>query len=236
MSCSLDVNKPVNLLWDIKANKNNSLIVFLPGIIDTAETFKDEQIFTLARKAGITADMVAAGIYIKHLLKEKMIERLEADIFSHLKNKGYENIWLVGMSLGALNSLLFYQQHMNKICGVVMLSPYIADEELAHELRQAGSLRQWEPKSANNKKILKRKLVSLWKWLQQQQLKNDLNNIYLGYGNRDKFILSISLLRKILNTNNIIEVEGIHDWVTARKVWRQQLSTRNETGLLKPCN
>mgnify|MGYP000397816581 CR=1 FL=1 len=43
-SCSfnLDVNKPVNLLWDKLEGKSDSLIILLSGIDDTAEKFKDE--------------------------------------------------------------------------------------------------------------------------------------------------------------------------------------------------
>ena len=237
-SCSLnlDVNKPVDLLWDKSGVKNDSIIIFLPGLLDTAETFQEEQFFTIARKAGIKADMVAASIHIKHLIEEIMIERIEKDVFRYIKNEGYENIWLVGMSLGALNSLLFYQKYAKDICGVVTLAPYIADESLTQELQQAGRLDNWSPKSVENKKVLKQKLQFLWQWFQQQDSKNNLNHIYLGYGKQDRYLNSIMLLQNIIRKKNVIIVEGKHDWVTGQKIWRQQLLSRSKTGLLQPCH
>ena len=172
-SCSfnLDVNKPVELVWDKTGEKVDSVIIFLPGLLDTAKTFKDEQFFSAARKVGVKADMVAASINIRHLIEKVMVERIEKDIFRHLKNEGYKNIWLVGMSLGGLNTLLFYQKYAKDICGVVAVAPYIADEGLTKELQQAGSLNKWLPKSAKNKKVVKQKLQLLWEWLQQQAAK-----------------------------------------------------------------
>ena len=158
VSCSfnLDVNKPVDLLWDKFGKNTDSLIVFLPGLYDTAEVFEKEQFFTIAREAGIKADMVAANIHIWHLVQEKMVERIEKDIFQYVKNKGYKNIWFVGVSLGGLNSLLFYQKHTSDVCGVVVISPYTADKELTKELKQAGGIRNWQAKSVENKKPLEK--------------------------------------------------------------------------------
>ena len=74
-SCSLnsDVNEPVDLLWDKLGEKSNSLIIFLPGLYDTAEVFKKKQFFTIARESGIKADLVAASIHVDHLLQGKLI-------------------------------------------------------------------------------------------------------------------------------------------------------------------
>lgn len=237
-SCSfnLDVNKPVEMIWDKTGKKVDSVIIFLPGLLDTAKIFEEEQFFSTARKAGITADMVAASINIRHLIEGMMIERIEKDIFRYLNNEGYKNIWLVGMSLGALNSLLFYQKYAKNICGVVMLAPFIADEDLTKELQQAGRIDKWVPKPTENKKVLKQKLQYLWQWLQQQESQNNLNQLYLGYGKEDKYKDSITLLQNILDKKNVIVVEGNHDWVTGRKIWQQQLSLRSKTGLLQPCN
>lgn len=237
-SCSfnLDVNKPINLLWDKLEGKNDSLIILLPGVYDTAETFKDEQFFTIARKAGIKADMVAANIHLWHLVQEMMIERIEKDIFRQIKNKGYKNIWFVGISLGGLNSLLFYQKYTREVCGVVVVSPYIADKGLIKELKQAGGIKNWQPDVIENKKTIEKRLLLLWVWLQQQDIKNNLNQVFLGYGKQDRYIESIKLFENILDKKNVIKVEGEHDWDTGQKIWQKQLSSRLKTGLLQPCN
>lgn len=236
-SCSFnsDVNKPVNLLWDKLGEKSDSLIIFLPGLYDTAEIFKEEQFFTIARKAGIKADMVAASIHIDHLVEEMMVKRIETDIFQYAKDFGYKNIWLAGVSLGGLNSLLFYQKHMKDICGVVALAPYLADKALTKELKQAGGIKNWQPKSVKNKKIFEQKLQFLWVWLQEQDSKNNLSQIFLGYGKQDRYVEPIKLLQHILDKKNVTAVEGNHGWIAGRKIWQQQLLSRVKTGLLQPC-
>lgn len=237
-SCSfnLDVNKPINLLWDKLEGKSDSLIILLPGIYDTAETFKDEQFFKIARNAGIKADMVAANIHLWHLVQEMMIERIEKDIFQQVKNKGYKNIWFVGISLGGLNSLLVYQKHTKDVCGVVVVSPYIADKGLTKELKQAGGIKKWQPNVIENKKTIEKRLQLLWVWLQQQDLKNNLNQVFLGYGKQDRYLKAIKLFENILNKKNVVKVEGEHDWDTGQKIWQKQLTSRLKTGLLQSCN
>lgn len=238
VACALfvDVKKPVDLLWDKTGKKTDRLIIFFPGLYDTAEKFKDEAFFSLARKAGVTADMVSANVNIFHLAKEMMIERIEKDVFVQAKNSGYKNIWLVGVSLGGLNSLLFNIKHEKDICGVVTLAPYVANTPLIEDLRDAKEVKNWKPDSDESKLALEKRLQFLWLWLKEKSSKNKLNNLYLGYGKQDRYIDAIKLFENILDKNHVVSVEGGHTWVTGQMVWKKQLSSRLETGLLQPCN
>ena len=231
-----DVNEPVELLWDKLGEKTNSLIIFLPGLYDTAEIFKEEQFFTIARKAGIKADMVAASIHIDHLLQEMMVERIEVDILKQAKKAGYNNIWLVGVSLGGLNSLLFYRKHHKEICGVVVLAPYLADKDLTKELKLAGGIKNWHPKSVIDKEVINQQLQFLWVWLKEQDNKNTLSQIYIGYGDKDKYAEANEFLVARLDKKNVTVISGAHEWKTGQILWQKQLSSRTETGMLKPCN
>ncbi|MCW8900078.1 MAG: hypothetical protein OQK75_08045 [Gammaproteobacteria bacterium] len=244
LSCTpnSDVNKPVELIWDKPGNKTDEIIVFLPGLYDVADIFQKEQFFILARKAGIKADMVAASIHINHLLKEMVVERIEQDIFNPAIKNGYKNIWFVGVSLGALNSLLFYKKYEKDICGVVVLAPYLGDKVLTEEISNMGGIENGKPAVLveNNgrykdKKIVDRQLQQLWFWFEEQKSKNNLNKIFIGYGNEDRYVEVQSLFSGILPKQNVTMIKGEHEWKTGRKLWQQQLSSRFETGLLKPC-
>ena len=235
-SFNLNVNNPVDLLWDKTGEKTDRLIIFLPGVYDTAEKFKDEAFFSSARKAGIKADMVSANINVLHLVEEMMVKRIETDVFLYAKNNGYKNIWLVGVSLGGLNSLLFYREHSKNLCGVVTLAPFVANKSLTKELQDAKNIKYWKPGSVENEFVFEQKLHFLWVWLKEQASKNNLDNIYLGFGKQDMHVEGIKLLQNILDKKNIVTVEGGHNWKTGQKIWRKQLSTRAKTGLLKPCH
>ena len=235
---SINVNKPVDLVWDKLGKKTNQVIVFLPGLYDVADVFKKEGFFTIARKAGIEADMVAASIHFDHLLEGKLIKRIEKDVFRNLVKSGYKNIWFVGLSLGGLNSLLFYRQYSDEICGVVVLAPYLTGKPLDKEILSAGGIMKWQPR-VENKEIFTAVEVfeqqRLWLWLKEQYKNHDLKNIYLGYGKNDTYVAASNFLASLLNENNIMLVEGGHNFKTARKIWKQQLRSRVETGLLQPC-
>ena len=237
-TCALliDVDKPVDLIWDKTGKKTENLIIFFPGLYDSAEVFKDESFFSIARKEGVSADMVSANVNVYHLVKEMMIERIEKDVFEHAKKSGYKNIWLVGVSLGGLNSLLFNIKHEKDICGIVALAPYVANTPLMEDLRDAKEVENWKPDSDENKLTLEKRLQYLWVWLKEKSSKNELNNLYLGYGKQDRYIDAIKLFENILDKNHVVSVEGGHNWATGQKIWQKQLSSRFKTGLLHPCN
>ena len=94
VSCTFSVTEPVDLLWDKFGEKTDRLIIFLPGLLDSALTFEEKEFFGLARKAGIKADMVAMSIHFGHLMEDKMVERVELDVFLDAKKQGYKNIWI----------------------------------------------------------------------------------------------------------------------------------------------
>ncbi len=239
-SCSLnsDVNEPVDLLWDKLGEKSNSLIIFLPGLYDTAEVFKKKQFFTIARESGIKADLVAASIHVDHLLQGKLIERMNKDIFQNAIKYGYRNIWLVGLSLGGLNSLLFYSKHPENICGVVVLAPYLASNSMAKEILAAGGIKKWQPGSGSQKEMGEVEILEqykLWQWLKDQQIKNKIGQVFLGYGKQDTYAAAGNILASLLPIKNVTVIEGRHNLKTAKKLWRQQLLSRKQTGLLKQC-
>lgn len=240
-SCSLnsDVNEPVDLLWDKLGEKTDNLIIFLPGLYDTAEVFKKKQFFTVAREAGIKADFVAASIHVDHLLQGKLNERMNKDILQDAVKYGYKNIWLVGLSLGGLNSLLFYSKHPQKICGVVVLAPYLAGKSMAKEILAAGGIKKWQAKPASQKETGEVEIIEqykLWQWLKEQNTKNKLGQVYIGYGDRDTYVAAGNILASLLDKKNVTVIEGRHNLKTAIKLWKQQLLTRKQTGLLQSCN
>ena len=230
---TLNVTDPVDLVWNKSADKSESLIVFLPGLYDEAERFEEEDFFTIARKVGTRADMLAASIHVGHFVKNKMIERIEKDIFQNLPKDQYKNIWFVGLSLGGLNSLTYYSSHENELCGVVMLAPYLLNKRLAQEIEGVDGLKFKAPNLGAYDEVVEERIEALWRWLRE---KADLSKIYLAFGDKDVYAASHKVLAKLLDKKNVVEVEGKHNWKSARTMWQQQLLSRKETGLLQPCH
>lgn len=234
-SCSLfvDVNEPLHLLWDKNGKRTENLIIFLPGLYDSQDKFKKELFFKVAREADIEADLVAVNISVMHLSKKMLSERINKDVLEHIKNDGYKNIWMVGVSIGGLNSLIYLKNHEENICGVVLLAPYLGDERLARDMKTAGGIKNWVPIAGKMKDAVDEEVEALWLWLAN---KKHLSNVYLGYGKQDNLVAGSLTLETLLNKKNVIAIDGGHDWETGRKIWEKQLKSRKETGLLAACH
>ena len=235
LSCSLifETNKPLSLLWDKAEKKSDKLIIFVPGLTDSVDKFKRESFLSDAREAGIKADMVAISINVGHLAERVMIPRIRKDVFRLIRNDGYKNIWIVGVSIGGLSTLVYLQHHEEDLCGVVVLAPFLADDRVIEEVRKFGSIKKWIPEVEKSKDSIDEQINSLWSWLAG---KSDFSNIYLGYGKQDRYIEGSQLLETFLEPSHVVSMDGEHDWVTGRKIWIEQLKTRSETGLLGSCN
>lgn len=234
-SCSLifETNKPLSLLWDKVDKKSDKLIIFIPGLYDSVDKFKKESFFHYARQAGVEADMVAISINVGHLSERVMVRRIRKDVFRIIRNDGYKNIWIVGLSLGGLSSLVYLQHHEKDLCGVVVLAPFLADDRLIKEVKKFNGIKKWVPAAEKIKDSIDDQINSLWTWL---TIKNDFSNIYLGYGKQDRYIVGSHLLEAFLDESHVVAVDGEHDWATGRKIWIEQLKSRAETGLLGSCN
>lgn len=234
-SCSLfvDVKEPLHLLWDKTGKRTENLIIFIPGLYDSNNKFKKELFFETARNEGVEADLVAVNMSVVHLANQMLAERINKDVLEYVKNDGYKNIWLVGLSIGGLSSLVYLKNNEENICGVVVLAPYLGDEYLAEEIKEAGGIKSWVPVLDKLKDSVDVEVDALWLWLAK---KNHLSNIYLGYGKQDSITVGSLTLETLLDKKNVIVIDGEHDWKTGRRIWEAQLKSRVETGLLAACH
>ena len=139
------------------------------------------------------------------------------------------------------NTLLFYKKNVKDICGVVLLAPYLGDKSITRTIENAGGLNNWQPdqfynsEDIDNKKLIDVRVQNLWQWIKQQKNKK-LQQVYLGFGDKDRYEKAHKLFADFLPVKNVIEVKGEHNWKTGQKLWQQQLASRKKTGLLKSCN
>ena len=115
---------------------------------------------------------------------------------------------------------------------MVVLAPYLADDHLIEEIKTVGGVKNWLP-LGRMKGSIDERIEEMWLWT---KVKKDFSNIYLGYGDKDQFIAGSQFLGGFLEEENITMVEGEHDWVTGRLIWKSQLASRMKTGLLRPCH
>lgn len=202
------------------AGRHQTLLVFLPGLRDSAEVYADEGFIAAARACGIEADMVGVEAHLGYYVEKKFLQRLQEDIIAPAKRQGYRQIWLVGISLGGFGALWYDVEHPDDLTGVVALAPYLGEPPVVSEVGLAGGLAAWKP-STESALDDQRKI---WRGLKAYQLREkNSSRVFLGYGRQDKFAQADGLLAAVLPGDQVFTTDGGHDWQTWRVLWDRVL-------------
>ena len=204
------------------AKNNRDLIVLLPGINERPTAYEKRGFIDELRHRGLDVDLVAADAHFGYFKARSVVDRLKADVINPAKEKGYTKIWLVGISLGGLGSLLYAMEHPNDIEGVLVLAPYLGETALIRQIKKAGGPLQWQPALLQEDGGLDR----LWIWLKNYHTHSaNLPTIYLGYGRQDKFSVADSLLAGLLPPQQVYVIPGKHNWKTWKTLWNRMLDS-----------
>jgi pimeloyl-ACP methyl ester carboxylesterase len=208
----------------VPAGERRNLIVFIRALYGNHKTFEKEGLVAMVRAKGLSYDMVAPNAHMVYYYGRTLDKRLREDVIEPARSAGYKNIWLVGVSMGGLGSLLYLLNYPEDsgIAGIVLMAPFLGEREILHEIIQAGGLRKWEPGDYgdNDRQRL------LWDWLKRyDQQQNHLPPIYLGYGDDDAYALGQGLLAAILPSNQVVLIEGTHSVDTVKEIWAIMLDT-----------
>lgn len=198
---------------------NKTLVVMLPGRGDRAEVFTREGFENAGQELGFDTIMVDA--HFGYYMRRSLLPALHEDIVLPARERGYESIWLLGVSMGGLGSLLYTTEHPDQVDGLVLLAPFLGDDDVIEEVRNAGGLSGWNPEESGMKDYE----VAVWSWLQDNTSSESPTPILLGYGESDRLATAYPVLTGYLGASNVYPVEGNHDWETWKVLWKE-LSAR----------
>ncbi len=117
------------------------LLVFLPGVIDRDTTFRDKGFVDDVRKRGLKVDAVAADSTIGYYVRGIDASRLEHDVVLPALTKRYEQVWMVGVSMGGFGALHYASTFTEELDGLLLLSPHLGEESVVQTIRDdAGKL------------------------------------------------------------------------------------------------
>ncbi len=214
---------------DWKAEKPaRCLIVFLPGRGDDAEYFETRGFVTELKRRKLAIDMVAADAWLGYYLRGTLAPRLHLDVVRPRLYRDYEEIWLVGMSMGGLGTLLYARQRpVGEITGVLALAPFLGDRDLLDEIAAQGGLTRWQAPPRSEPLNERNYQKEIWRWLQAVTQGDEPGPlVYLGYGRADRLAFAGSLLAAELPEARVFVTDGGHDWGTWLSVWRRFLDSR----------
>ncbi|MFT5431282.1 MAG: pimeloyl-ACP methyl ester carboxylesterase [Myxococcota bacterium] len=199
-----------------------TLVVMLPGYGDGPGHFSDHGFVRAVTEHSDTIDVIAVDAHYGYYRTMTVVERLERDVIVPARTRGYQRIWLVGVSMGGFGSLAYLQQHSDSIAGVIVLAPYLGDSDLIEEISDAGGLSSWNPDEVEAVEGDRSRFFrSLWSWLKRRPANSP--PIFIGVGEDDRLEPASRLISATLPKGQVRVRDGGHGWSTWEPLFRSLL-------------
>ncbi len=198
------------------------LVVFLPGRWSRVEEFEREKFFQIARKRWPDARLVAPDLHLGYYKNRSVARRLQDDVILPARRAGVKRVTLVGISMGGLGALIYDSEYPKQADEILLLSPYLGEEEAIKEIETAGSLEKWRPGPVADADFSRKLWLNLRKnWLQN----GNRPRLLIGCGSEDRLADSSRLFaREFLKSGQQEWIPGTHDWPTWRPLFQSLIS------------
>jgi len=205
------------------------LVIMLPGMGDRMGDFAEAGFIdpTVSRDF----DVMAVDAHFGYYRERNLVPRLHQDIIAPARAAGYQQIWLLGISMGGFGSLLYASQYPDEIAGVILLSPFLGNPRLVREIEEAGGLRAWEngaaePEAEPDEEVdqkadqeFDQHELDLWHWLGRQTKSASGTSVILGFGRGERMARAYGPLLQVLEPCRVYVREGGHKWSTWKPLW-----------------
>jgi pimeloyl-ACP methyl ester carboxylesterase len=203
------------------------LFIFLPGRRDRARDFGRHGFITLARAHVPRLDCVAVDATIGYYLDGSAPDRIQREIIVPARALPYNEIWLVGVSMGGMGAFWHHSRYPGEIAGLILLAPFVGDDrKLFTEIDTAGGATAWaKAQPVNNPKRKTDYQRELWRFLGTiPSLPEPQPQIWVAYGDRDRLRPGIERLRTVIPPARLLQLPGAHRWQTWKAGFDQILA------------
>lgn len=217
---SRPVENPIpSVFYPAGKTASSDLFVFLPGRGDAVDAFQENGFIDKLQTAMPNTDAVAVDAHLAYYEKGLMAGQVYRDVLEPYKNKGYQNIILVGISLGGYGALWLGNEYPDVISSVIILAPFLGMKPLLERIEDAGSIEQWRAQLDHEAAFDER----VWLWA--DELRNPqsglIDTAILGYGKSDRFAGAAELLASSMPESNVFSVAGGHNWSSWKDLWAE---------------
>ncbi len=221
LACSSngDSQLPLTLKKIISGKPTPDLVVMFPGINSPGTDFTDHNFVQMFQQQYSSVDIILADTRFAYVAAGNIAERIQNEIIAPAIRQGYENIWLVGVSLGGLNSIIYEKTFAGNIKGIVLIAPYLGEKHDIEGLLLNKQPLVWSEK--HEKSI--NKTVRLWRYLIAETRSKEHPKLFLAYGDSDRFNDTHRLLASLLNQGHVFTKQGGHNWIVWKKLWQTLL-------------
>lgn len=212
---------PVQIVAGNAPGQHTRMVVVLPGVGDTLSRMRHSGIVEAVQKNMPDADVALVELTLPYYIKTPAANRLHDEIVKAARERGYEEIYLAGASMGGMGALMYENQHPKEIDGLILMAPFMGNAALLAEINAAGGLAKWEPGPAPA--VLNANTGPRENWRVVRSWAVDpgrAQHVWLICGQADRFHPAAELIASQLPKQNFITLEGGHGW----KVWSEGAS------------
>ncbi len=208
-----DARKPLPTTLVPAAQKAQRLVVVLPGRGEDLARLGSSGIAASIQSAWPDADVVLTGLTLDYYRQGNAEQRLHDEVIAPARQRGYGQVWLLGISMGGMGAILYDRAHPGAVDGLVLLSPYVGDALVLKEIAAAGGVAAWQPGPAPAAISQDNFSRELWRHVQGWQLSQaKAPPVWLAYGDRDKLKDGDEVLASALPAARVRVLPGKHDW------------------------
>lgn len=197
-----------------------TLLVLLPPAQARPEDFLAQGFVAAVRARGIRADLALVETTYQHLMDKTGVSLLHEQVVLPAQAAGYAQVWLAGISLGALHALYYVAEHARHLAGVHLMAPYPGTSDVLAEIHTAGGPLAWADapyEGQGDERVW-------WRWLcREAQSGQWATPVHLSTGSEDRFVRGQRLMADLLPAAQVRTVPGGHAWPVWQALWQQWL-------------
>jgi pimeloyl-ACP methyl ester carboxylesterase len=196
-------------------SRHDSVVIMLPGRGDRADTFIREGFEKAGDRWGF--DTIAVDAHFGYYMERSLLPRLHEDVIVPAHAAGYENVWLLGISMGGFGSLLYASEHPDQVDGVILLAPFLGDQDAIGQIIDGGGIGNLDAVQTE----LQDYEVAVWSWLRDATSDVQPTPVILGYGLSDGMAQGYRALVDVIDPSSVYTLEGGHKWTTWGPLWER---------------
>ena len=214
-ACAGDLQTPMpTVAYPLADEPARTLVIMLPGAGDRVGTYAEHGMVATLRDTGMSVDMLELDAHYGYYKSRTLLERIDQDVLEPNRGK-YDEIWLVGISMGGIGALLTAWTYPEDIDGIVLIAPYLGRRKTLRQISDAGGLAAWEPPPEPAAPDPDEWDIEIWRMLKRISASEiEHPKIILMYGNDDFGARAHNLLAAALPPEQVHTAPGGHSWST----------------------